>query len=99
MYCICHLNDIECLCPLMISISNMKNDLVVKDNALINASYYLSLTEQRLILLAIIQARAEKMTSSNEFKVQVSSYINAFGVERSTAYEKKQKAVHAATIS
>ena len=71
-----------------------KNDLVVKDNALINASYYLSLTEQRLILLAIIQARAEKkMTSSNEFKVQVSSYINAFGVERSTAYEALQKAV------
>jgi plasmid replication initiation protein len=70
-----------------------KSDLVVKDNALINASYYLSLTEQRLILLAIIQARAEKMTSSNEFKVQVSSYINAFGVERSTAYEALQKAV------
>lgn len=70
-----------------------KKDLVVKDNALINASYYLSLTEQRLILLAIIQARAEKMTSSNEFKVQVSSYINAFGVERSTAYEALQKAV------
>jgi plasmid replication initiation protein len=70
-----------------------KSDLVVKDNALINASYYLSLTEQRLILLAIIQARAEKMTSSNEFKVQVSSYINAFGVEKSTAYEALQKAV------
>ena len=70
-----------------------KKDLVVKDNALINASYYLSLTEQRLILLAIIQARAEKMTSSNEFKVQVSSYSNAFGVERSTAYEALQKAV------
>ena len=33
------------------------------------------------------------MTSSNEFKVQVSSYINAFGVERSTAYEALQKAV------
>lgn len=70
-----------------------KSDLVVKDNALINASYYLSLTEQRLILLAIIQARAEKMTSSNEFKVKVSSYINAFGVEKSTAYEALQKAV------
>ena len=69
-----------------------KNDLVVKDNALINASYYLSLTEQRLILLAIIQARAEKMTSSNEFKVKVSSYINAYGVADATAYEAIQKA-------
>ena len=69
-----------------------KSDLVVKDNALINASYYLSLTEQRLILLAIIQARAEKMTSSNEFKVKVSSYINAYGVADATAYEAIQKA-------
>ena len=32
-------------------------DLVVKDNALINASYNLDLVEQRLILLAIIEAR------------------------------------------
>ena len=32
-------------------------DLVVKDNALINASYNLDLVEQRLVLLAIIQAR------------------------------------------
>ena len=32
-------------------------DLVVKDNALINASYALDLVEQRLILLAIVEAR------------------------------------------
>jgi plasmid replication initiation protein len=32
-------------------------DLVVKDNALIEASYRLSLTEQRLILCAIVEAR------------------------------------------
>jgi hypothetical protein len=35
----------------------MKNGLVVKDNALINASYNLELTEQRLVMLAIINAR------------------------------------------
>ena len=69
-----------------------KKDLVVKDNALISASYYLSLTEQRLILLAIIQARAEKLTNSNEFKVRVSSYINAYGVQDATAYEAIKKA-------
>ena len=34
----------------------MKNT-VVKDNALINASYNLDLAEQRLILLAIVEAR------------------------------------------
>ena len=34
----------------------MKKELVVKDNALINASYNLDLSEQRLILLAILEA-------------------------------------------
>ena len=35
----------------------MKDLIVVKDNSLINASYNLGLVEQRLILLAIIEAR------------------------------------------
>ena len=35
----------------------MKTELIVKDNALINASYNLDLVEQRLILLAIVEAR------------------------------------------
>ena len=33
------------------------SDLIVKDNALMNASYNLDLVEQRLILLAIIEAK------------------------------------------
>ena len=33
------------------------SDLIVKDNALMNASYNLDLVEQRLILLAILEAR------------------------------------------
>ena len=33
------------------------SELVVKDNALMNASYNLDLVEQRLILLAIVEAR------------------------------------------
>ena len=41
----------------------MKNGLVVKDNALINASYNLELTEQRLIMLAIINARNQDKAS------------------------------------
>ena len=40
----------------LILISNM-SDLIVKDNALMNASYNLDLVEQRLILLAILEAR------------------------------------------
>ena len=34
----------------------MANDLVVKNNALIDASYTLSLVEQRLIGLALVKA-------------------------------------------
>ena len=40
----------------LILISKM-SDLIVKDNALMNASYNLDLVEQRLILLAILEAR------------------------------------------
>ena len=63
----------------------MKNTLVVKDNALVSASYYLSLVEQRLILLGIVEAR-NNQSQNNEFIINVSSYINAFGVDDSTAY-------------
>ena len=52
----------------------MKKDLIVKDNSLINASYYLDLVEQRLILLAIIEARKE--TNSSELYVHAESYAN-----------------------
>ena len=42
-------------------------DLVVKDNALINASYNLDLVEQRLVLLAIIEAReSQKGINAND---------------------------------
>ena len=40
----------------LILISKM-SDLIVKDNALMNASYNLDLVEQRLILLVILEAR------------------------------------------
>ena len=38
-------------------IGGLYGDLIVKDNALMNASYNLDLVEQRLILLAILEAR------------------------------------------
>ena len=63
----------------------MQNKLVVKDNALINASYYLSLVEQRLLLLGIVEAR-DNQSQNNEFTIHVNSYINAFCVDDSTAY-------------
>lgn len=62
--------------------------LVVKDNALINASFNLDLVEQRLILLAIIEARKTGLgiNSNDALTVHASNYIETFSVERQTAY-------------
>ena len=72
----------------------MKKELVVKDNALINASYSLNLVEQRLILLAIVVLREnthnmelDYLAFNKPIKVTADSYINTFGVSQSTAYE------------
>ena len=63
--------------------------LVVKDNVLINASYNLGLAEQRLILLAIVEARESNkgITANDPLVVHADSYISQFGVHRNTAYQ------------
>ena len=55
-----------------------KNDLIVKDNALIDASYSLDVTEQRLILLSIIEAReaGRGITADGFLEIHASSYMN-----------------------
>ena len=65
------------------------SDLIVKDNALMNASYNLALVEQRLILLAILEARetGKGINANDPLTVHASSYINQFNVERHTAYQ------------
>lgn len=65
----------------------MKKDLIVKDNALINASYNLDLVEQRLILLAIIEARQNGTPTDQDLTVHAESYVNHFNVHRNTAYQ------------
>lgn len=63
--------------------------LVVKDNALMSASYNLDLVEQRLILLAIIEAResGKGINANDPLTVHAESYINQFAVHRNTAYQ------------
>lgn len=75
----------------------VKNELIVKHNTLINASYSLSLVEQRLILLAIVVIRdyfhkSEGFTANKEIEVSASSYINTFNVDSSTAYKGLREA-------
>ena len=65
------------------------SELIVKDNALRNASYNLDLVEQRLILLAIVEAResGKGINANDPLTVHAESYINQFGVHRTTAYQ------------
>jgi plasmid replication initiation protein len=63
------------------------NKLVVKDNALIDASFNLSLIEQRIMLLAIVGAReSSNLTSDTPIEVFVSDYVHQFKVDSNNAY-------------
>lgn len=74
----------------------MKNDLVVKGNILVNASYNLEVTEQRLILLSIIRARetGQGITSDSKLEIHASDYANCFNVTKEAAYSALKNAVH-----
>lgn len=69
--------------------NTMSKNLVVKDNALINASYSLDLIEQRLILLAIAQARqtGQELTATTKLHISVSDYIDVYSVQGRSVYE------------
>lgn len=73
----------------------MKNELVVKDNVLINASYNLEVTEQRLIMLAIITAResGKGITADSKLEIHASDYASRFGVSNEGAYWALKNAV------
>ena len=73
------------------------NNLIVKDNALIEASHKLNEVEQRLILLAILKARevgdtAEQLMNK-ELEIHASDYMQAFNVDKTTAYRTLKAAV------
>ena len=74
----------------------MMNSLIVKDNALINASYNLELTEQRLIMLAIINAResGQGITADSKLEIHASDYANLFNVSIDASYKALREAVN-----
>ncbi|WP_180044618.1 replication initiation protein RepM, partial [Acinetobacter sp. YH16039] len=66
---------------------NNSNKLVVKDNALIDASFNLSLVEQRIMLLAIVEAReVSKLTPNTAIEVLVSNYVQQFKADSNNIY-------------
>ena len=73
--------------------------LVVKENSLIQASYNLTLIEQRLLLLAIIVIREhthnnelDYIAFSKPIKIFADDYIKQFDVSRQTAYQGLKEA-------
>lgn len=68
-----------------------KKQVVKKSNALINASYTITLAEQRLILLAVAKANSE-LENMEELTVHARDYADQWGVSMKTAYEAMQYA-------
>ena len=72
-------------------------NLVVKDNALLEASHKLGEGEQRLLLLAIIKGRefcdSIHQLRGKELTIHADDYMKTFDVERQTAYRSLKSAV------
>jgi plasmid replication initiation protein len=73
---------------------NNKNELVAKSNRLIEASYRLTLVEQRVILLAITEARRTQtgLSEANELEIRAADYAETFNVPENHAYEQLKEA-------
>lgn len=68
--------------------------LIAKDNKLIGASYSLGIPEQRLIFLAIIEAREQKqlIDAKGVLNIRAKSYQEQFKVEKHTSYDALKSA-------
>ena len=73
---------------------NNKNELVVKSNRLIEASYRLTLAEQRIILLAITEARRTQtgLSEATLLAIRAVDYAEMFDVPENQAYEQIKEA-------
>lgn len=70
----------------------MSNDLIVKSNVVITASYHLTANEQRLILSAISQIpKGVEVQDEEVYTVEVSDFIE-MGVHPKTAYREMREA-------
>jgi plasmid replication initiation protein len=73
-----------------------KKQMVSKDNDLIGANYSLGVAEQRLIFLAIIEAREQNklIDVGKPLRIYAKSYEQQFSVEKHTSYEAMKRAVN-----
>lgn len=72
----------------------MAKEMMVKDNTLINASYTLSLTEQRILLLSIAKAQknGEEITHNNYVSIYVNEFIATYDVNEKSVYSSLKDA-------
>ena len=75
-------------------VSSTKNELVVKSNRLIEASYRLSLAEQRIILMAITEVRKSRKDFNAEdfIEIKAVNFASLFDIDTTTAYDQLQDA-------
>ena len=71
----------------------MSKDLIVKANALVEASYYLTANEQRLILSAIAQVPKNGVLRDDRIYLVNADDFIALGVHPKTAYREMEKAI------
>lgn len=71
----------------------MKNELVVKSNQVIEASYRLSVVEQRVVLSAIAKIPKMCEVSDNEVYTVSVEDLKALGIHEKTAYRDLKEAV------
>lgn len=71
----------------------VRQQMVVKDNSMIGASYSLGVAEQRLIFLAIIEAREQDtlIKAGGLLRICALSYAKQFNVEKHSAYEAMRR--------
>lgn len=77
-------------------IAMTKKQMIVKGNDLIGATYSLGVAEQRLIFLAIIEAREQNklIDVGKPLRIYAKRYEQQFSVEKHTSYEAMKRAVN-----
>jgi plasmid replication initiation protein len=71
-----------------------RNDLVVKSNRLIEASYRLDMVEQRLILMAIVGARntGTGINADTFLEVRIADFVSMFKTDEKSSYAQLRAA-------
>lgn len=72
----------------------MKSQSITKANALIEASYKLTLDEQRLVLACIAQVDSQQpLPADHRFTITADDFAKLFGIDREHAYEQMKEAI------